>query len=93
MTYLDDIGARIRARVPEHLIPQESDGLFAVYAMLLLAKGRNVTSSDVHDAWSAWMQVRGVHHPAIVPYADLPGDIQREDDVFAAAIRAAASDD
>lgn len=93
MTYLDDIGAQIRARVPDHLISPESDGLFTIYAVLLLAKGQDVTSSDVHDAWAAWMQIRGIRHPSMIPYDELSSDIQREDDIFAAAIRAAVSRD
>jgi len=92
MTYLDDLGARIRARVPERLVPRNSEGLFAIYAMLLLAKGSAVSSQDVHDAWSAWMRIRGLEHPSIVPYGELPADIQREDEPFAEAIRAVAAE-
>jgi hypothetical protein len=58
MTYLDDLADEIRARLPDGTIPSysDSDGLFALYALLLPVKGAAVSSRDVHNAWSAWMR-------------------------------------
>lgn len=89
--YLHEIAAKIRANVPADKLPSgESDALFLLYAVLLRAKGRDVTHSDVHDAWSAWMCTRDGTHESLVPYDTLSDDIQAEDRTFTAAIHQAA---
>jgi hypothetical protein len=90
MTYLDNVADRIRACLPSGSAQPHEEGLFAIYAVLLRAKGVDVTSSDVHDAWCAWMQNRGQHDVSMVPFRELPESVQHKDDLFAAAIRAAA---
>lgn len=89
--YLDDLAARIRGHVPDDRMPDADSGdLFRLYAVLLRAKGANVTQSDVHDAWSAWMAKRDGEHTSLVAYENLPEDVREEDRVFATAVRKAA---
>lgn len=89
--YLDELAAKIRAHIPEDRLPDgDSDNLLRMYAVLLRAKGPDVTRSDIHDAWSAWMAERDTLHPSLVEYAKLPEDVREEDRVFATAVRRAA---
>lgn len=91
--YLDDLAAQIRARIPEDRMPEgDADDLLRVYAVLLRAKGADVTLSDVHDAWSAWMAKRDRAHESLVPHENLPEDVQEQDRVFATAVRRAAEE-
>ncbi|MCW3039716.1 MAG: hypothetical protein JWM31_1621 [Solirubrobacterales bacterium] len=64
------------------------DLLYLVYAVLALAKGEQVTASDVHDAWSAVAQYEGAAGGAVVPFAELPVALQERDEPFAEAVRA-----
>lgn len=89
--YLTRIAEQIRTRVPEELLPDdEATELFLAYAVLARVKGVGVTASDVHDAWCAWMMTRTPDHESLVPYSELPEDVQREDSPFVSAIRAVA---
>lgn len=93
MTYLDDLGTRIRSALPQRVeAPPASDGLFRLYAVLARAKGATVSSSDVHDAWAAWIQVQDPSHPSLVPYDELDSDTQAEDDEYVDAIRRVSAD-
>ncbi len=71
---------------------EDTDDLLMSYAVLARTKGTDVTCSDVHDAWSAWMSTRDPAHDSLIPYDRLPDQIKNEDAVFADAIRAAALD-
>lgn len=89
--YLDDIAAKIRGHIPDERMPDvDSDDLFRLYAVLLRAKGTNVTQSDIHDAWSAWMAKRDGEHSSLVAFENLPDDVREEDRVFVTAIRKVA---
>ncbi len=89
--YLDDLASAIRARIPEGRMPDEdAKDLLKIYAVLARSKGTDVTCSDVHDAWSAWMGTRDPSHESLVPFDLLPDHVKAEDAVFADAIRAAA---
>jgi hypothetical protein len=91
MTYLDELAHRIREHLPAGTsVPDSADRLFVLYAIILRAKGPDVTASDVHDAWAAWMQQRDPEHEALRPYDDLPPDVQKEDAPFLEAILAVA---
>ncbi len=90
-TYLDEDAAAIRSALRAGANPPpDSDYLFVLYAVLLRAKGQEVTPSDVHDAWAAWMQLVSPQHDAIRPYEQLELEIQREDEPYAEAIRTVA---
>jgi hypothetical protein len=91
LNYLDELGERIRARVPRSELPEEDTRtLFRIYAVLLLAKGTEVTAADVHNAWAAWMLQINPSHDAIVPYMELEGDLAAGDLPYVEAIRAVA---
>lgn len=89
--YLDELASAIRAKIPEGRMPDEdTKELLKSYAVLARAKGTDVTCSDVHDIWSAWMSARDPSHESLVPFEYLPDHVKAEDAIFADAIRAAA---
>ena len=91
MTYLDELGTEIERLVPRDLIPEaDTSALFRLYALLVLAKGRAVNSSDVHNAWAVWMQERNPDHHALRPFDELDADTKASDEPFVRAIRAVA---
>jgi hypothetical protein len=54
MTYLDTIAADIRDAGSANALPNgDTSNLSLSYAVLLLAKGEEVTREDVHNAWVA----------------------------------------
>lgn len=90
-SYLERDADRVRRCVPEGAsVPDDSDDLFLLYAVLLRAKGHNTQQSDVHDAWSAWMTTREPSHGSIRPFDELDAKTQEEDRPFLLAIRRAA---
>ncbi len=90
--YLDDVAATIRQHIPDDRMPDgDAEELLRIYAVLLRAKGANVTCSDIHDAWAAWMATRDGGHASLVAYESLPEAVRKEDEVFAKAIQLAAS--
>jgi hypothetical protein len=92
--YLDALAERIRSEVPASDLPDEdTDSLFRLYAVLLLAKGQEVTCDDVHNAWVAWMLDRRRDHDALVPFAELPVEVADSDAPFVAAIHSVARAD
>ncbi|MFD8732503.1 hypothetical protein [Streptomyces sp. NPDC059611] len=91
MTYLDSLAALIRSCLPlDAEPPKDSAALFRMYAVLLKAKGEQVTDEDVHDAWSAWMQDVDSTHEALIPFDELDPETRAFDAPYAEAIRAAA---
>ncbi|MGW3203606.1 DUF7701 domain-containing protein [Streptomyces sp. NPDC001135] len=91
MTYLDALADRIRSCLPPHAKPPaDSDALFRLYAVLLLAKGEQVTDEDVHNAWCAWMRTVDSDHRALVPFADLDQETRAADAPYTQAIHTAA---
>jgi len=90
--YLNDLAATIRTHIPDNRMPDtNADELLRLYAVLLRVKGANVTHSDIHDAWAAWMASRDGSHESLMPYEDLPESVREEDRVFARAVRRAAN--
>lgn len=91
MMYLDELAEAIRQAVPPNELPDgDTSFLFRVYAVLLLAKGDQVTHADVHNAWVAWMAGRDGNHEALVPFKDLTTNTQAEDSPYVVAIRCVA---
>ncbi|MFB4421951.1 hypothetical protein C5F59_012765 [Streptomyces sp. QL37] len=91
MTYLDPLADLIRACLPPDAAPPaDAAALFRIYAVLLEAKGEQVTDEDVHNAWSAWMQSVDDSHAALVPFGDLSPETRAFDSPYAEAIREAA---
>lgn len=92
MNYVDDIAQRIKREVPSDLLPEgDTDLLFRMYAILVLALGEKVEAANVHDAWSAWMSQSDPRHESIKPFNKLPGDVRAQDEPFAKAIRKVAA--
>lgn len=90
-TYLAEDAERIRRLLPhEAHPPDDAESLFLGYAVLMRVKGLDCTASDVHDTWAAWMLGHDPHHPALVPFRNLPPDVQRQDLPYVYAIHAAA---
>ncbi|GHI47576.1 DUF7701 domain-containing protein [Streptomyces albidoflavus] len=91
MTYLDPLADLIRSCLPHGAEPPaHSDDLFRIYAVLLLAKGDQVTDEDVHNAWSAWTQSMDSSHEALIAFHKLDPKIRAFDAPYAEAIRTAA---
>lgn len=91
MTYLDPLADLIRSCLPAGARPPaDADDLFRLYAVLLQAKGEQVTDEDVHNAWAAWMQSVNSTHQALVPFQDLDPETRSYDAPYAQAIRTAA---
>lgn len=84
--YVSRVAREIRAKTPERLIPDESNSLFLLYALLALTKGQAVTRRDVHDAWVTWMYLKGASHESMRPFEELDQSVQAEDEPFRDAI-------
>lgn len=90
-SYLEHDADLIRRCLPGlTVVPEDTDALFLLYAVLLRVKGTETQLSDVHDAWSAWMLSRDPNHEAIRPFGELDRTTQAEDEPFLLAIRQAA---
>lgn len=90
-SYLSEDAGLIRAELPQGAQPPpNSDALFILYAVLMRAKGENVTAADVHDAWAAWILSTQRQHGSLVPFEALDPETQREDYPYVQAIRSAA---
>lgn len=91
MSYLDADAELIRSCLPEGTcVPEGSEDLFVLYAVLMRVKGRATEAADVHDAWSAWMSRREPGHGSVRPFDQLAPTVQAEDAPFLIAIRRAA---
>ena len=72
-------------------MPEEgSESLFRAYAVLMLAKGRQVSLSDVHNAWSNWKYELEPSHRSLVMFERLPHEVRMQDQVYATAIHRAS---
>jgi hypothetical protein len=92
MNYLQVTADRIRQLIPPEVLPADAEPLLLTYAVLARSKGRRATAEDVHDAWTAWMLLRGEHHDAMRPFAELDRRVQDEDQPFLRAIHEAADE-
>ncbi|XBB68211.1 hypothetical protein ABFU82_02565 [Nocardioides sp. WV_118_6] len=93
LNYLQNAAALIQAKLPVGTsVPDDADGLFLLYAVLMRAKGADVRAADVHDAWGAWMTQTDPEHDSLVPFDQLSSATQAEDSPFLIAIRRAAAE-
>lgn len=90
MSYLERLAEAIEKAVPGDDGAKDRT-LFLIYAVLLLAKGEQVTREDVHNAWVAWVLGRDETHESAIPFSDLPREVQDEDSPYVIAIREVAS--
>ena len=72
MNYLDKLAAEIqRTADPSSRPPDEDLPLYRLYAILLLAKGQEVTAADVHNAWAAWASEHDPDSQHLKPFKEL----------------------
>ncbi|MFY3391758.1 DUF7701 domain-containing protein [Nocardiopsis sp. A1-1-1] len=91
--YLNFLARKIRSNISsEDLVPDDSDELFLLYALLARSVGSGVTAENVHDAWSIWMSSRDPSHPSLVPFSDLPAEKQKYDLPYLNAIKVSIED-
>lgn len=92
MSYLDEIASAVRAALPADVeVPDDTQELFVLYAVLVRTCGERTTARDVHDAWSAWMGAKDPSHTSLVPFEELAPEVQSEDTPFVQAIREVAT--
>jgi hypothetical protein len=90
-SYLDKIAAEIRRTAdPDAARSDEDLPLYRIYAVLLLAKGRDVTAEDVHNAWAAWASEHEPESRNLLPFKELSLRTQRKDQLFVDAIHQVA---
>lgn len=91
MNYLDKLAAEIqRTAEPDSNPPDEDLPLYRQYAVLLLAKGKEVTLEDVHNAWAAWASDHEPESRHIIPFKELSLGVQRKDQIYVDAIHEVA---
>lgn len=72
--------------------PSLPTDLAALYALLVLVKGREATMRDVHDAWSIWCQETHPDHADLISFEKLPPDVQERDRRYMDSIHSAAGE-
>ena len=91
MNYLDKIAAEIQRIADPGAIPPDGDlPLYRLYAVLLLAKGQDVTEEDVHNAWVAWASDHEPESRNLLPFKELSLHTQRKDELYVDAIHQVA---
>lgn len=92
MNYLDRLAAEIqRTADPDSRPPDEDLPLYRLYAVLLLAKGQDVTAEDVHNAWAAWASEHQPSSQHLKPFKELSLSVQRKDAAYVDAIHQVAA--
>ncbi len=91
MNYLDKIAAEIQRTADQEAIPPDEDlPLYRLYAILLLAKGQEVTAEDVHNAWAAWASEHDPQSRHLLPFKELSLPVQHRDEKYVDAIHKVA---
>ena len=88
MNYIDNIAWLIITECGGDVVERSmtSFDLYRGYAVLLLAKGADVTAEDVHNAWAAWQASVQPDHRSLVPFGSLSKKTQALDTPYVAAI-------
>ena len=90
-SYLDKIATEIRRTAdPDAALSDEDLPLYRIYAVLLLAKGQDVTLEDVHNAWAAWASEHDSENRNLLPFKELSLRTQRKDQLYVDAIHQVA---
>lgn len=91
VNYLDMIAVEIQQAADADALPPDKDlPLYRLYAVLLLAKGKDVTPEDVHNAWAAWASDREPDSRDLLPFKELSLRDQRKDQPYVHAIHQVA---
>lgn len=84
MNYVEEIQEELVKKI------KVNKNLLSLYSLLVLTKGINVTLKDVHDAWALDKNRTFPEHYSIVPFEELPYEVQQKDFYYANAIREVA---
>jgi hypothetical protein len=87
-TYLDVVADAIEEELGQ-AYPCERP-LLLYYAVLAITGGIETSPVHVHDVWAAHTQPQRPDHRYLVPFNDLPENVQALDEPFVAAIRRAS---
>ena len=91
MNYIDQIALKIYGLVGGGVTPDPVEmRLYRIYALLALVRGDETSAEDVHDGWSVWRAETRPDHPSLVPFDQLPPEVQALDDPYVRAIRQVA---
>jgi hypothetical protein len=91
VNYLDKLGAEIQRIADPDAVPPDADlPLYRIYAVLLLAKGNDVTLKDVHNAWAAWASDHDPGNRNLLPFKELSLSVQLKDQLYVDAIHQVA---
>lgn len=71
--------------------PDANPALTDLYVLLVLTRGTACTNEDIHHAWSASVYRHRPGHRSLVPYEELPANVQGYDTPFRDAVRNAAA--
>jgi hypothetical protein len=86
-SYLDKIAAELRQTADADAASSNEDlSLYRIYAVLLLAKGKDVVAEDVHNAWAAWACEYEPASKNLVPFNELSPRVQYKDQLYVDAI-------
>lgn len=89
--YLERDADLIRANLPVGTsVPDNSDDLFLMYAVLMRALGEKTREENVHDVWTAWMSRTEPDHESAVPFVQLDEETKAADRPFLLAIKSAS---
>lgn len=92
MNYVDLLATEIQRMAESKVVlPDDDASLYRLYAVLLLAKGQEVTAEDVHNAWVAWASDHEPDNRSLRPFKELSLETQRKDDRFVEAIHQVAA--
>ena len=73
-------------------LPGLPDGLLRLYTLLALARGRETTLKDVHDAWAVWRNVDRPDHDSLIPFGQLTVPVQELDRKYMDGIHRASDE-
>lgn len=68
------------------------EDLLDLYMLLVLTIGVDTSWKDVHDAWAIWKNKTVPNHKSLIPFLELPADVQELDWKYAMAIRETAEE-
>lgn len=88
MNYIQNIKVALKKQ-PE--MEGCEDELLDLYTLLVLVKGQETTASDIHDAWAVWQNRMYASHRSIVPFENLPADMQELDKPYKNAVARVSS--
>ena len=87
MNYLDLLASKVYQAAHPETTPHDFNlPLYRLYAVLVLAKGQQVTAEDVHNAWSAWASEHALQNQNIIPFKELSSHTQSKDHLYVQAI-------